>query len=554
MAQVMMICSMLSGSVIEIANDSTAQGARLDANPPKSGTVPVLTPGAGPPKLAANQSWEILPDPLGSPHYIIKNPATGHCIDIRDNSQARGAALDAYPAKPSDNQNQLWDLLPDPFNSGGFFLQNPQTGLVIEIEHGSVKPDAALIINPMRMFDKKRQLWTGMDAGGGAAAALPLVSFATPPFPTLIGSGQYVLLPATQKQNLTGVTVTLDIIEDLVAETFSVQINGNPPYPPPGYTPKPGQSPYQWNVEWLQFGLIMQNNSLVLFNQVWPPSGMGQAPAAFPQPSVQQSSPQSLLTLTDNTIPAGTRIVLTLDTAKNDFTVSLSGKVLDGAGAAIGTPVTWSAIGRATWRGTGKAAQTNGPLVTESNLAPLGAFQVVIVGPPSGQAHFSAGQGTLTVAAHPDLSGQNYWPDPEDAGTGETSNMFYGYVQGGYHPLTVQPFGVPSPKLVPAGALYSFAGTGLYPNSKLKATASFTQEYGGPEVTALIESFSESSAADGSFAISVVPADDSVSYKPGYMVTVKVTDAFGNWARCECETITWPNNSGSKSGTSLLQD
>jgi hypothetical protein len=127
-------------------------------------------------------------------------------------------------------------------------------------------------------------------------------------------------------------------------------------------------------------------------------------------------------------------------------------------------------------------------------------------------------------------------------------------VPGGYHSLTVQPFGVPSPRLVPAGALYTFAGSGLYPNSTLKAKASFTQEYGGPEVKALIESLSETTAPDGSFLVSLVPADDSVSYQPGYVVGVTVTDAYGNWAACECATITWPDGASSKSGTSPLQD
>jgi hypothetical protein len=554
MTQTMMIRSMLSENVIDIENNSSRAGASLDAYPAKSGSEPVLDPDSPPATLAANQSWEILPDPAGSSHHIIRNPASGHCIDIAGNSRSPGAALDAYTVKESDNQNQLWDLLPDPFNSGGFFIQNPQTGFVIDIRDGSVKAGAALIVNPMRMFDSRRQLWTGVVAGGAAADGLPLLTLATPPFPTLIGSGQYVLLPATQTRNLTGVSVTLDIIEDLIAETFSVQINGNPPYPPPGYTPKPQASLYKWNVEWIQFGLIMQNNSLVLFTQVWPPGGTGQAPAAFPNPSVQQSSPQSLLALDNNTIPAGTRIILTLNTDSNDFVISLAGKVLNGAGTPIGTQVSWSAVGRPTWRGSGPSAAPDGPPVLESNMAPLGAFQVVIVGPPSGQAHFTAGQGTLTVTAQPDISGQSTWPDPEGGGTGETSNMFCGQVLSGYHRQLVQPFGVPHPRLIPDGVPYGFSGSGLYPNSALQAKASFTQESGGPAVEALIESFDGKAAADGSFSLLLVPSDDSVSYKPGYIVAVRVTDAYGNWASCACETISWPEGSSSKSGTSPLQD
>jgi len=109
----------------------------------------------------------------------------------------------------------------------------------------------------------------------------------------------------------------------------------------------------------MQFGLFMQNNSLVLFNQLYP---QGPNPAGLP--SKCETSPKVLLQLMNNTVPAGTRIVLTLSTDQNDFITGVLGQAYDISGSSIGNPVNWSAIGRDTWH--------DGP-VKESALAPLAA-------------------------------------------------------------------------------------------------------------------------------------------------------------------------------------
>jgi hypothetical protein len=525
MATVIMMSSKLNGYVIDIENNSTTEGAGLDAFPPKSGTVPVLIPGGKPPEFAANQSWEVLPDPAGSKHVIIKNPATGHCIDIKDNSVARGAGLDVHKVKSSDNQNQLWDLLPDEFGSGGFYIQNPQTGYVIEIKDGSTKSGAPLVVNPRRMFDSNRQLWSGIVPGGGTATGLPLLQL----FESTVELGnayQYALLPPDQTKNLTGVTVTLEIIEDLVADSFSVQINGNPPYPAPGYHPKPGQSPYKWDTRWMQFGLVMTNNNLVLFNQIWGPNKGTPLPPGETLPSEDEWS-STLLALKNNTVPAGTKIVLKLatDPKNDDYVTGVSGQAYDGSAAPIGNAVNWPVIGQPTF---------GHPNVTESDLAPLGAFQVVVVGAPGGHAHFTAGLGTITVTSTPDISAQLSWPDPESNATGETSNIYYGLVQNGYHHQIAQPFGVPGPRITSELGNYTFSGTGLYPNSKLTARSDFNIPP-NPPVAGEIGILTSPSAPDGSFSVQVLPKDPKLEYEPG-TVTVTVTDADGNWAAGSCGT------------------
>jgi len=479
MAAPMMINSKLNGNVIDIQDNSTTPGTLLDAFPPKAHLS--LT---GPTTLAANQTWEVLADPAGSPHFIIQNPATGNCIDIQKNSISRGASLDAYTQKQKDNQNQLWDFIPDPFGSPYFFIQNPQTGYVIEIENGSSKSGAFLVANPRRLFDNNFQLWSDVTQAS-VGPPFPALTLAQPTA-VLKDTANYVLLPADQTKNLTGITITLDIIEDLVADSFSVQINGNPPYP--------GPKGAAWQTQlWMQFGLFMQNNGLFLFTQVYP---IGNPPFAGPlrSPSVQESSPRSMLQLQNNTVPAGTQIVLTLttDPKNDDYVTGVSGKVYDKSGSSIGTPDNWSAIGQPTWVGTGPSASPTGPPLQESDLAPLGAFQVVVVGDPDtdGHSHFTSGMGTITVTCTPDISAQLYWPSPAGSGTAETSNCYYGKVQEGYFPQIAQPFGLPSPKITGVtGSAETFAGT---------------------------------------FSVMVEPLDTSILYKSGRL-SMTVTDADKNW-------------------------
>jgi hypothetical protein len=511
MATPMMIESSLNGNVIDIQGNSL-----LDAYPPKTHLVL-----EGPPiPLAANQTWEVLANPAGSSHFIIQNPATGNCIDIKENSTARGASLDVYTRKQKDNQNQLWDFIPDPFGSPYFFIQNPQTGYVIEIQNGSSKEGALLVVNPRRLFNNRFQLWAGVQQGM-TPVPLPALTLAQPTA-VLKDTAQYVLWAADPSTNLTGITVTLDIIEDLVASSFSVQINGNPPYPAPKGA--------AWATQlWMQFGLFMQNNGLFLFNQMYP---IGKPPFAGPlqTPSVQQSSPRSMLQLENNTVPAGTQIVLTVTTdPKNDFVTGVSGSVFDKTGASIGTPDNWSLIGQPTLT-PGKSSQPDGPPVTESDIAPWGAFQVVVVGDPDtgGHSHLTSGMGTISVKCKPDIAAQLSWPSPAGSGTAETSNCYYGKVQEGYFPQIAQPFGLPSPKMTSLLGS-TFGGTGLLPNSKLTANASWISTAGGnPESVNVFNSRGLVSQNDGSFSVMVEPTDTSIYYKPGSL-SLTVTDTDKNW-------------------------
>jgi hypothetical protein len=506
---------------IDIRENSKKSGALLDAFPQE--VWPSLD---GPATFAANQTWEILPDPAGSSHFIIQNPATKHCIDIQENSIDAGASLDAYLSKHSHNQNQLWDFLPDPFGSGNFFIQNPQTGHVIEIKAPNAPlsnapfplSNASLVVNPRRLFDNGLQLWAGVEEDW-TPATFPALTLA--PVPTKVtltnfgSNNQYVLLAPNQSTNLKSATVTIDIIEDLIADSFSIQINGNAPTPADG-------SGARWDAQWVQFALLMQNNGLYLWNQAWHARGADQQ--GDPLASDPVTSAPMLTTLQNNTVPAGTRIVLTLtiDRSENDFVTAVSGQVFDN-GVPIGNPISLSLIGQSTFN-------PGGP-VQESDLAPWGALSVAVVGAPGGNTNFTSGMGTITVGCDPEVkvSLQLNGPNPHGITTGEKSNCYYGQVQQGSFKQIVQPFGVPTPKITGYDGTY-VSGGGLYPNSNLTVSAKFILDNELDTIEGVIH-FLSPSQADGSFTFGV-EAQNTIAYYNAGTLSVKVTDSGGNsaWA------------------------
>ena len=194
--------------------------------------------GGGGKPIQANQSWQVIPDPLGSGHYLIVSGACNLCIGIganvpldanaTDDATDRGAALTLQEQEPINNHYQLWDFLPPTGGAGNAaFIQNPQTGYVIELQSHSTAA-CHLKVNPRRISNETYQLWTAVDQNG-EAIAFPVVSMAQLGAP-LKGFTQYVLLPPNQGDHLIGITVTIDIIEDVVVDACSIQINCNTPY------------------------------------------------------------------------------------------------------------------------------------------------------------------------------------------------------------------------------------------------------------------------------------------------------------------------------------
>jgi hypothetical protein len=267
---------------------------------------------------------------------------------------------------------------------------------------------------------------------------------------------------------------------------------------------------------------MMQNNGLYLWNQAW--HALGPDQKGDPLASQPETSPL-MLQLQNNTVPAGTRVVLTLtvDHGHDDFVTAVSGQAFKN-GAAAGAPIILSLLNQPTFN-------PGGP-VKESDLAPFGALSVVVVGPPGGNAHFNSGMGTITVTCDPavTVSSQLNGPNPHGIQTAENSNCYYGQVPQGSFKQIVQPFGLPRPKFTVVSGDYSFAGTGLRPNSKFTAKATFAFQIGTP-VDGIVTTPQSAlvSHSDGSFSLSVEPKDPSILHNAGSLSTT-VTDADGNWA------------------------
>jgi hypothetical protein len=444
-----MIQCAMSNLYVDTVGSIFAEGSGIIGSPPGA---------AAPAQIPAAQGWELVRDPLGSSHYLIVNTESSLCIgigandaegaDITDDSTDRGVALTLQAQEPINNNYQLWDFVPPTGGTGTTaFIQNPQTGYVIELQSHSIYVESSnLVVNSRQISNPTYQLWTTVDETG-APVALPLVVMAQLGAP-LQGNSSYVFLPPNQGDHLVGITVTLDISEDVIVGGFSLQINCNTPYlGPDGYDTED----YDRDAQWAQFSLFMQNNQLTLFTQSW--HRLGPVPASE-FPSVTEFS-APIMSLQNNTIPAGTRIIMNICTDQDDFAIGIAGIALDSTGLPIGDAVYWPALGRDSFH-----TQIDGGKTHQKAMAPVGAFQVVMVGLPGGIAQFQQGMGVLTITASPAISAQSYSLNPFGIETGENSNMLYDFVPSGSSRLIAQPFGISTPLVIPQH-LPSGLGTGL---------------------------------------------------------------------------------------------
>ena len=77
-----------------------------------------------------------------STHYFIESKLQGnHVIHIKGSHNASGTPLEAAKQNPAPHPFQLWELIDSPI-SGFKYIQNPHTGLVIDIHeaHGPTPP------------------------------------------------------------------------------------------------------------------------------------------------------------------------------------------------------------------------------------------------------------------------------------------------------------------------------------------------------------------------------------------------------------------------------
>jgi hypothetical protein len=459
---------------MDTGGDVFTAGTPVVGNPVDSGSG----------QISPTQGWQVIRDPLGSNHYLIVNSTSNLCIgigadvpllgggtpgypntplggDVTDDVSDLGAVITLQVQEPVNNNYQLWDFIPLASGlAGSAFIQSTQTGYVIELQAHAVPANQAcpLDVNARLISNEPYQLWNAVDQNGNG---VPLPTLQMAPQNPIHGFYNYIFAPPNQSEHLVGICVTLDIVEDVVcAQGWSLQINCNTPNSTPNYAGPPDPfdaEDYDRDAQWMQFGLCMQNNQLTLFNQAW--HRLGPVPNSELESNTAISPP--LLALVDNTIPAGTRIIMNLCTDQNDFAIGLTAIALDSTGLPIaaptGTPIYWPILGQSS-----DHPKVDGGLIHQKAMAPVGAFQVLFCAYPGAQvgAQFTSGMGTITITASPGISPQNNTPNFHGIATAENSNMPYATVPSGTARLIAQPFGfptvltphIPSPKI----------GTGLF--------------------------------------------------------------------------------------------
>jgi Ricin-type beta-trefoil lectin domain-like len=395
------IMSKLIGNMIDIKHASTHSGAHLDAYPQKT-------------TQNDNQLWEFVPDPDGSGYFLIESKLNGNVISIQGGATASlksGTPIVAAPEKKSgvagQRDFQLWQFLEDPAGSGYCFIMSKLDGDVIDIKHSSTEAGAALVSYPMKTSGADNQLWTVV---GGPFPKT--VSVAAAPSSGLGSHSNYIL--SADCKPLINLFVQIDVTEDIVCQSasgstlgFSFQLNC--------YSPKKSIVAYQQYV----LGLI-ENNLCYNVNN-WPVGG----------PALINLGTPTLMSLPTARIPAGYQLLIGFG---NDTVGNVTGAfwiVRDNLGNTLAN-VTQDLT----------SFGTDGL----EYVAPVVAFELNLVGPYNlEKAVLSSGAGTfLYVVERPKLTALSARPacTESSAETGETANSRYGALPASPNLVLKQTFNV----------------------------------------------------------------------------------------------------------------
>jgi Ricin-type beta-trefoil lectin domain-like len=409
------IKSKLSGCVIDIEHDSSAAGTFLDV---------FDQTGA----YSDNQLWEFVPYSARPGYYFIKSKLNGDLITVTGNWLS-GAQLATYPQESGgvpQLDNQLWQFVRDPAGSGYYFIQNLAYGNVIDIMGASRQSGAGLDSFVLKLSDYDNQLWK--PEGGPFPPAVEMV---TPP--SNIGGGvQYIFWGSKDGKSKTPIenfVIYVYFSEDLViSPTSGIKPNGPTTAQPisfqlNGFSPKPDQVDF-----WQQYGISMypDYNQLATFAENWPENG----------PNLFNIEPNGFVTLPNNlTIPKGWTIQFALRYLPGGVVSGLSCVIWDGNGTTLGSQEI-DLVGQQL---------AGGGLVTEKDLSPIVALQLVLVGwANDADATMTSGAGTITYTSTTPLYVNTSWPPISDGnnGTGENSNSIYGEMPAQPGTYIVQSWGV----------------------------------------------------------------------------------------------------------------
>jgi hypothetical protein len=239
---------------------------------------------------------------------------------------------------------------------------------------------------------------------------------------------------------VTGLTVTVEVTKDIVSDIgFSFQLNC--------------YSPLGANSIWQQYIMIFDTSdgsplkiSAMVDN--WPSDSLKQALNEPEHTDLINSGGQAMLTLPGAALPAGYKLMISLEYDKDQNVNGAKYVVMDTKGKSTVHEFLLESF---------TANHSNPPKrITSAELAPIYAFELNLVGNANGKNTFlSTGAGTFTYTASSPLTVMNNKPAccaAQGVFTAETANCAYGTLFAGPSQAVTQSFDTVPPSPYPPGA------------------------------------------------------------------------------------------------------
>ena len=385
--------------------------------------------------------------------------------------------------------------------------------------------------------------WTKFDTG--QASQLPpsvAVIDAAASISDLGGNNQYVFWSSAPLKDL--------VVEIAVTKTLQVSprsgVTPSSPVPRPVgfqincFSPNVHETAGDKTVGWQQYGVRMWpgTKTLVGFSESWPVAleTNRRLPNTF-QVSSQQYNGSVVTLPNDLTIPAGWTIRLAFNQQGDGTVAGFNCTVTDTKTKTVVGPDIGISL-------AGLPVLAAGGNISESDLAQIVAFQVVLVGFWSGdQSTLVSGAGTITCSSSTPMRVGTSWPTNSNGnfGTAEFANSNYGPIPAHSSTSITQTFGVipinPAVASIGGNGDFVVTGSGLFPNDKLSfsytllGTGSGASESGNATATA---------ASDGSFFCTIQPPNyPGPEFAPGTTVgfSVIVRDQHNDFVAASCQVV-----------------
>jgi hypothetical protein len=275
------------------------------------------------------------------------------------------------------------------------------------------------------------------------------MGFVQPPSGGLIGYSNYNLY--SNCENLTGVSITVDVTEEMIAVPSAPAADGSIQSNGIGFQlnclPRAGG-----DITWQQYIMVVSRTGEDLR---WGINNWNNDPA-YPDGIINQGG--DLATLPSSlgsgyaSIPAGYRLQITLGNDSSDNINEATFSMYDQNGAPVFTPNTVKLL---------SLTDVNGNPITAAELSPIVDIDFLIVGYANrADTTLSQGAGTITYQASNALTVLDTFP-PCTAGvnTGESSNVTYGVLDAS-SAVIVQTFQAPPPGVASVTASSPILWTG----------------------------------------------------------------------------------------------